>query len=119
MIRGESRQKKFSRCWNTVWVWWIVTKKRFRLIFFGCVVIAYATAYFSLASNSTYIPTGQVTYIDRHKESDTSAESQVLSLYESRLPEIQEAAAKIAREYLPVSQNKQNSQKSFYNSNAG
>lgn len=102
MIRGESKQKKFLRWRNTFWAWWFVAKKRFRLILIGCAVIAYAFAYFSLAGNSTYIPTGQVTYVDRHNESDTSAENQPVSLYESRLSEIQKAASWIAREYLPT-----------------
>jgi len=104
MIRGETRQKKFMRWRNTFCAWWIVFKKRCRIFLLTCVVLGYISAYFSLASNSTYIPTGEVTYVDRHNGSDTSAveQTQTVSLYESRLSEIERVAASISRVHRPA-----------------
>ena len=105
MIRGETRQKKLSRWRNTFCAWWIVLKKRCRIFLIACAVLGYASAYFSLASNSTYLPTGEVTYVDRHNGSDTSAveQTQTVPLYESRLSEIEKLAASISRVHRPVS----------------
>lgn len=62
------------------------------------------------------MPIGEVTYVDRHNGSDTSAVEQTptVSLYESRLSDIETFAARIARVHSPVSRKRRKQMISFF-----
>ena len=75
-------------------------RSRCRIFIITSLAISYMTAYFFLSSNSEGLfPSEEVYYVGRRSNKNTT---EVKSLYESHLYEIQRKASAIARVYQPV-----------------